>query len=180
MIIAQERRQNNIAEYIIYMFQVEDVLRALDLDELKIEQYVNQNFKSHKNDLDTIKNWYLGLNDLMKTENLIEKGHLSIIKNNLEELQDFHQKLLNSPDYNTYNEQYSVAFPYLKEFSYRSNSKTENEITICFHAIYSKLLLKLKHVEISNDTEVAFRAISKLLALLSVYFKDYETGKIEL
>jgi carboxypeptidase C (cathepsin A) len=180
MLIAQEKRQTNIAEYIIYMFQVEDILRALELDEVKINQYINQTFKSYPKEIESILNWYIGLNDLMIEEKIKEKGHLSILVNNIRELEDFHLKLLRNPEYNTYNEQYKIAQQFIKEFSQRSNSINDSEIMICMNAIYSKLLLKLKNVEISNETEQAFSAISSLLSLLSVYFKDYESGKIEL
>ena len=32
MLIAREKKKNNIAEYILYMWQLEDMLRALKLD----------------------------------------------------------------------------------------------------------------------------------------------------
>ena len=38
MIIAQEKRKTNITEYIIYLWQVEDMIRALNLDMDKIKQ----------------------------------------------------------------------------------------------------------------------------------------------
>ena len=36
MFVAQEKRKANIAEYIIYMWQVEDMIRALKLDMTRI------------------------------------------------------------------------------------------------------------------------------------------------
>ena len=32
MIIAREKRRNNIAEYVLYMWQIEDLIRANELD----------------------------------------------------------------------------------------------------------------------------------------------------
>ncbi|MDE7144362.1 MAG: DUF4924 family protein, partial [Muribaculaceae bacterium] len=32
MIIASEKRKNNIAEYLLYMWQIEDIIRANNLD----------------------------------------------------------------------------------------------------------------------------------------------------
>lgn len=180
MIIAQERRKKNIAEYIIYMFQIEDVLRALECNENNIEKYVRQTFAKHQEKLEEILNWYLGLNDLMKSENLERKGHLSIVMNNVKELEDFHNKLLQHADYTSYNEKYNQAIPFIQEFKQRAQAQEESEIIVALHAMYSKFLLKLKNVEITSDTETAFTGISNFLALLAVYFKDYETGKIEL
>ena len=39
MIIAQEKRKTNIAEYIIYMFQIEDMLRAMQFNNDQIKQF---------------------------------------------------------------------------------------------------------------------------------------------
>ena len=41
MLIARQKRSENIAEYLLYMFQVEDLIRAYDfnLDQI-IDQYV--------------------------------------------------------------------------------------------------------------------------------------------
>lgn len=180
MIIAQERRKRNIAEYLIYMFQVEDVIRALEFDENNIQNYVKQTFTRHQEKLDAINNWYLGLNDLMLNEKIKEKGHLSIVLNNIKELEDFHIKLMNNSDYQEYQQNFKSTVIYIKEFRERSNALLDNDIMICLHAVYSKFLLKLKNVDISEDTEVAFEAISKLLAQLSHYFMKYESGKIEL
>lgn len=37
MIIAQQKRKENIAEYLLYMWQVEDLIRAYNFDIDKIE-----------------------------------------------------------------------------------------------------------------------------------------------
>ncbi|MBQ1485634.1 MAG: DUF4924 family protein, partial [Muribaculaceae bacterium] len=40
MIIAKQKRQENIAEYLLYLWQVEDLLRACNLDIDKVEKAV--------------------------------------------------------------------------------------------------------------------------------------------
>ena len=40
MIIAQEKRKQNIAEYLLYLWQVEDLLRACKLDIDTVEKAV--------------------------------------------------------------------------------------------------------------------------------------------
>ncbi|MDY3089932.1 MAG: DUF4924 family protein, partial [Porphyromonas sp.] len=48
MIIAQRKRKENIAEYLLYMWQVEDLLRAVDcrseeIERLLLPRYVGNN-----------------------------------------------------------------------------------------------------------------------------------------
>ena len=44
MIIALQKKKENIAEYLIYMWQVEDLLRACQLDESKIDLMLDARF----------------------------------------------------------------------------------------------------------------------------------------
>ena len=46
MLIAQQKRHENIAEYLLYMWQVEDLLRACELDDERIDQLLVARFAS--------------------------------------------------------------------------------------------------------------------------------------
>ena len=53
MIISREKRKENIAEYLLYMWQIEDLIRGceLDLDKIKnsvIDKYTLPNKKKKK------------------------------------------------------------------------------------------------------------------------------------
>ena len=39
MYIAQQLKEKNIAEYLLYMWQVEDILRAVHLDPVELQLY---------------------------------------------------------------------------------------------------------------------------------------------
>ena len=41
MIVAEQKRKENVAEYILYMWQIEDTIRALDFDLTRITEYVH-------------------------------------------------------------------------------------------------------------------------------------------
>jgi len=45
MIIAQEKKKTNLAEYILYMWQVEDIIRAYQFDITKIEENIIKQFQ---------------------------------------------------------------------------------------------------------------------------------------
>jgi len=45
MIIASKKRKENIAEYILYMWQIEDMIRANDFDISKIRRNIIDNFQ---------------------------------------------------------------------------------------------------------------------------------------
>ena len=49
MVIAQLKRQENIAEYLLYLWQVEDLLRACDLDIDRVEKTVISRYDVDEN-----------------------------------------------------------------------------------------------------------------------------------
>ena len=40
MLIAREKRKSNVAEYVLYMWQLEDMLRAMQMDIRLVEQNI--------------------------------------------------------------------------------------------------------------------------------------------
>ena len=60
MLIAREKRRTNVAEYILYMWQVEDMLRALALDIEQVDRHVVSQFRVDEKTKLEIREWYDG------------------------------------------------------------------------------------------------------------------------
>ena len=58
MLIAREKKKTNIAEYILYMWQVEDMLRALGLDMQRVNEHVVARFRADDALRKEIYDWY--------------------------------------------------------------------------------------------------------------------------
>ena len=93
MYISQKLQKENIAEYLLYMWQVEDLIRAngLDIDKLQ-ESYLNR-FKLEGKEADAQREWYENLIEMMRSEGVQEKGHLQINKSVITMLNDLHNEL---------------------------------------------------------------------------------------
>ena len=74
MLIAREKKKSNIAEYILYMWQVEDMLRALGLDMKQIERHIVARFEADEETGREIHDWYDNLIAIMKQEKVETKG----------------------------------------------------------------------------------------------------------
>ena len=61
MFIAQEKRKNNILEYILYMWQVENIIRACKFDIKLIKSTVIAQLGLTENDKELVVEWYLDL-----------------------------------------------------------------------------------------------------------------------
>ena len=74
-------KQDNIAEYLLFMWQTEDILRAYELDLDKIEQSIINTAYQTEEERKKARDWYEGLILMMKAEGLQKEGHLQINKN---------------------------------------------------------------------------------------------------
>ena len=176
MITASIKKRENIAEYLLYMWQIEDLIRAngLDIDKIQttiIDQYKDLSEQQRKD----MHDWYESLIDMMRREGVIEKGHLQINKNVIIQLEDLHRRLLNDTKYASYSAQFYHTLPIIVELRAKAGENKDGEIETCFNALYGILLLRLQGKEISEETKQATAQISKFLAVLAMYYKkDYE------
>ena len=98
MLIAHKTKKSNIAEYVIYMFQIEDLIRANNLDLDTITKSILEPQIKDENLLNQYKDWYKELIKRMKIEGIKEKGHSSEIDEVLMELLMLHNTLINIID----------------------------------------------------------------------------------
>lgn len=179
MYISKQLKENNIAEYLIYMWQVEDMIRANGCDLDKIKQSIISQYPLTEEQKKELVQWYEDLIEMMHREEVMEKGHLQINKNIITWLTDLHLQLLRSSKFPYYSAAYYKALPYIVELRAKGANKEEPELETCFEALYGILLLKLQKKEISEETRKAQEAITALLAMLSNYYIEDKKGELE-
>lgn len=180
MYIASEKRKNNIAEYLLYMWQVEDIIRANNLDIEKIKKNIIDRFNLNENQRKELTEWYESLIDMMRRENVKESGHLQLNKNILIQLVDLHEALLKDARFPEYTAEFYKTLPYVVELRSKAGDAPAGEIETCFNALYGMLMLRLQGKEISQSTLTAVAQISKFIAILSAYIKLDENDKLYL
>jgi hypothetical protein len=177
MFIARQKQQENIAEYILYMYQIEDLIRAYNFDlDLIIEKFVRPQLPDNSF-VDQYRDWYRDLIAQMQSQRIEKVGHLHDLKDILVEISYLHSTLLNLSNDEKYKTIFEAATPFMEEFKEKSNLKDKNSVEILFHALYMKLLLRLKGKEISAETEEAFDAMRVVLAYLSRAYHQMKNGE---
>lgn len=179
MLIALQKRKENIAEYLLYMWQVEDLLRACNLDDDRIEELLVNRFRPMTQELSPIRQWYLELRDMMLTEGKRQSGHLQINDNQLNELSELHQRLLKEGQDAIYNSCFYATLPFIVELRGKEGEQKLGELETCFTALYGQLLLRIQQREISEQTRVAMHQISKFIAVLADKYKSWKSGELK-
>lgn len=177
MQIAKQKRKENIGEYLLYMFQIEDLIRACQLNPVVIENKLISQYNTNEDGLTEIRNWYLGLNELMVEEKLHEKGHLSFLKNTMTEVFDFHLFLLQSEEHTAYRVTYKKCLLILQSLK---KEQGLNEVELMVSFIYSIFVAKLKNQQIPEQVQQSAIQVSGVLAQLSSKFSDYEKGLLKI
>ena len=178
MFIAQELRKKSIAEYLLYMWQVEDLIRAYGCSLTRINNEYIDRFDYSDEQKEDMVDWYGDLVTMMNREGKREKGHLQINEIVLQDLAELHSRLLASTKFPFYNAEYYKVLPFIVELRNKGN-KDQNEITTCLESLYGTMLLRLQKKEISPDTLHAIKEITTFIGMLSDYYiKDKTEGLI--
>ncbi len=180
MLIAKQLKKENIAEYLLYMWQIEDLIRANKFNIDLIKQNVVDKFNQPEDTKKEIADWYEGLVDMMQYENVKESGHLQINKNVIIDLTDLHLRLLKSINEVEYKALYYKTLPFIVELRTKTEDKNILELETCFSALYGFLMLRLQNREISGETQAAIAQISSFLRLLSEKYKKEKEGELNL
>lgn len=177
-LIAQQLKEKNIAEYLIYMWQEEDLIRAnhCELEEMEANVIVRYPEKQRP----AMKEWYGNLITMMSEENVREKGHLQINNNVIINLTELHNALASSPKFPFYSAAYFKALPFIVELRSKNGKKEEPELETCFEALYGVLLLRLQRKPISEGTAKAIEVISNYLSMLANYYEKERNGDLKL
>ena len=179
MQISQKLKNQSIAEYLLYMWQVEDLIRANDFDLDKLEQNYISQFQVDESEKEALKEWYGNLIEMMRSEGVKEKGHIQINKNVIILLNDLHQQLLKSPKFPYYSAAYYKALPLIVELRRKAGENEKNELETCFEALYGLMMLRLQGKEVSEETMKAMMSISQFIGMLSDYYKKDKEEPLE-
>ncbi len=177
MFIAQQLRQTNIAEYLLYMWQIEDTIRAFGCSLPRIRREYIDRFDYSDEQKEEEADWFGNLIRMMNEEGCREQGHLQINRVTLQILSELHGQLLASPKFPFYNAEYYKVLPFIVELRNRGANKQEGEIETCLNLLYGVMMLRLQKKEVSTSTEHAVKEISTFIGMLSDYYKkDKEEG----
>ena len=167
MIIARAKEKENIAEYLLYMWQIEDLIRASKFTVDVIDRNIIKKFDLPPETLDEMRDWYQDLADSMLAEGLRGRGHLSFLTALMDRLTSLHLDLMENDEEIRYQELYHLAADNITAFIARSGKTFTSGIEACFEGLYAFMLLRIQQKVVSKETKEAMATFSNLLAGLS-------------
>lgn len=147
-------KKENIAEYILYLWQMEDYLRAFPAQ-------ADATAELHE------------LNEMMHREGIVEGGHLQLAQNALSELEELHSRLLQEDA--IYRAAIIRLTPSLNLLKAKTDRPTMSDIEACLLLLYQIMLLRLQTREITPQTTSVQQQATQLLQFLSKTYHDHQT-----
>ena len=207
MFTAQKTRKENIAEYILYLWQLEDLLRALQFSpEAIYSQLVQPSGLTEAQKQETFL-WYMDIVNLLREEGKEQQGHLEHTMHLIADLDNLHKQLLVLPVGAEYRRLYSHVAPELPKMKAKLKHPDISDVELFFRALYSVVLLRIqsagkKHSkgssteedtattnsEATANSDTALQKyiddvlslISPVVAELATMFRKIERGEVDL
>ena len=180
MFIARKLKKENICEYLLYMWQVEDMIRAFNLNIDVINERIIAQYPVSEDERKSLYDWYESLIEMMRLENVQTDGHLQLNKNIIIELDEFHRQLLHSGKDAGYAAKFYHVLPFISQLRQQQDHLKINDIEICFNFQYGIMLLRMKKAEITPETLQVQTEISKFMVLLAKNYQLYKSGELDL
>ena len=173
MFVAKELRKKSIAEYLLYMWQIEDIIRAYGCSLPVIKKNYIERFDFTPEQKDEEIDWFGNLIRMMNEEGKREYGHLDINRVLLQDVIDLHARLLQSSKFPIYNAEYYKVLPFIVELRNRGD-KELNEIETCLDALYGVMMLRLQKKEnyAIEGIEAGFNLVEILVAPLAQLYYE--------
>jgi hypothetical protein len=176
MLLVEQKKSENVAEFVLYMFQMEDLIRMFGFDlDLLMEGYVSKSL-SNKAFEPQYRLWFKSVIEEMKSNALEKEGHVEVVKETIIELVYLHntlQTIIKDDKYIGLCEQSKEA---IEEFRQKAKMQGRHDVEVLFHAMYMKLQLKIRKQVISEETESAMDLMRIQLAYLSREYKRMYAG----
>jgi len=180
MFIAKKLKKGNICEYLLYMWQVEDLIRAFNLDIDLINKRIIVPYPVSDEERKNLYDWYESLIEMMRIENVQTEGHLQLNKNIILELDELHSTIIRSGKEAGYNAKFYHVLPFISQLRNQQGNLSISDVELCFNFQYGIMILRMKKTEITPETLQAQTEISKFMVLLAKNYQLYKSGELDL
>lgn len=174
-IIAEKKKKENIVEYILYMYRMEDLLRAYQFNMEDINQYVLSHSRVSAEERAASSQWFYELANQMKGLGIEKEGHLPFLQRQVDDMANIHWQLIKTDP--GYFEVYKKTKPFLLELIMAAGDKDPgHEVQIFLNCLYGLLLSRLNGRKIAPELLEAAAAFGEALGFLAAAYQEKDSS----
>ena len=180
MFIARKLKKENICEYLLYMWQVEDLIRAFHMNIDIINERIITTYPVTEDERKSLYEWYESLIEMMRLEDVQTNGHIQLNKNIIIELNELHTAIIRSGKDAAYAAKFYHVLPFISQLRNQQDDFKISDVELCFNFQYGIMLLRMKKTAITPETLQAQTEISKFMVLLAKNYQLYKSGELDI
>lgn len=182
MYIARAKRKENVAEYILYLWQLEDLLRAMQFSPEAI--YAALVKPADTGDPETgnaLLMWYVDVGNLLREEGKEKSGHLDHTLHLIGDMHNLHLELLRSPAGVRYRELWEKLQPELAGLRETLGNEDMPDTELMFRALYAVMLYRIKG-DATKESSISdvIELVSPVIGELARIFHLAERGELDI
>jgi|TARA_B110000459_G_C16552471_1_gene467404 hypothetical protein len=159
MTLSENKKKEHIVEFILFLWQIEDLIRASDFTPEILERWADETAERESTNPDEEKEWIVSIAKEMRAQGKEESGHVSTVNEPVVELAHLHEMLLGPLEDLRYKEAFDAAGPMLKDLVVKQNDEVNHPVEQLLIGLYGWLVLRMKKQSISPETEAGFVAL---------------------
>lgn len=166
------RAQENISEYILFLWQLEDLLRAFQYDLNSVqEKYVQHAFEKPADQEEVLSMLYILLEEMKKEEDAV--AHAKSTRGSMILLEKVHSYLRDEVEDKMYMALVGACDEVVSDFlKNKADEKSMPFTEICINIMYGILTLRLRKMPITKQTQDAADKVKECLRYLSKTFAE--------
>ena len=181
MDIAQAKRKENLAEYILYLWQLEDLLRALQFSPEAIYSQLIAPRQIDEEQKHLFLLWYMDIVNLLRKEGKEESGHLEHTLHLIGDMHNLHLQLMQNPIGEHYRKTFQTLAPQLPMLRTLVKKEDVCDMELCFRALYAAMLYRIKGDKKRADAiKDTIELVSPVVAELAAMYGKVERGEVDL
>lgn len=181
MDIAQSKRKENIAEYILYLWQLEDLLRALQFSPEAIYSQLVAPREVDEEQKHIYLLWYMDIVNLLRKEGKEETGHLEHTLHLIADMHNLHLRLMHHPIGEHYRKTFAALMPQLPRLRQMVQKEEISDTEIAFRALYATMLYRIKGGDKGGEAiKDTIELISPVVGELAAMYGKVERGEVDL
>jgi flagellin-specific chaperone FliS len=173
--IAERKRGENIVEYLLFLWQMEDLLRGVAFDLNALNNGVLAEIDDEKLKAESHQ-WFVELGKEMQSNKAETSGHTTETYDILAELSVLQHTLLTVLDDAPFKRLFNQVQPLLIEFRSKGDKLPKGDVETALTAMYGYLTLRLSGQAVSEATQEALDVISAYLRHLAKAYRDMKRG----
>ena len=181
MDIAQAKRKENVAEYILYLWQIEDLLRAMQFSPEAIYSQLVARRDVAEEQKQIFLLWYMDIVNLLRKEGKEQSGHLEHTLHLIADMHNLHLQLMHHPIGEHYRKTFAALMPQLPRLRQMVQKEEISDTEIAFRALYATMLYRIKGGDKGGEAiKDTIELISPVVGELAAMYGKVERGEVDL